>query len=181
MQSALGLKWLLDVASKGSAAVVPAVVRSYFHHPRHVEWLRQRYRMAFDAETTDRLMQVPYVNAGVLAFGAGSPVWDAWARRFQAALGRWDGEYLSDQAVLNGTLLLDRIPHARLPAICNWICHLALPRWLSRRRVFVAPNYPFSEILIVHNTLNEKAKPHSLLDESGQPRHMRIAYSGLRL
>ena len=179
VQSAQGLRWLLDAGSTASVAVVPAVDRSYYHHPRQVEWLLERYRMAFDAVTAKQLMQRPYINAGVFAFSTGSPVWEAWARRFQTALERWDGEYLSDQAVLNGTLVLDRIPLQRLPASCNWICHLALPRWYGPKRLFVEPSYPFATLFIVHNTLVDKAAPAKLLDEAARPCEMRISWPGL--
>jgi hypothetical protein len=177
VQSPIGLKWLLEAGARSAIAVVPAVDRSYFHHPRQVEWLKQRYRMAFDEPTAERLMLVPYVNSGVLSAVAASPVWEAWARRFQAALERWEGDFLSDQAVLNAVLVMDQVPHARLPSICNWICHLALPRWFAAKRVFVEPDFPFTRLLIVHNTLTDKAAPCKLRDEAGKPVEMRIAWS----
>ena len=62
---------------------------------------------------------MPYVNAGVMAFKAGSPFWRAYAGRFQAALDRWEGDFLSDQAILNAAIHLDRMNVRRLPARAN--------------------------------------------------------------
>ena len=179
VQERRGLEWLLRTGSGESTAVVPTVDRSYFHHPRQVEWIRQRYVMGFGAEVAERLMALPYINSGVFAFGARAPVWALFARRFQDALDRWDGKFLSDQAVLNATLVLDQVPHARLPALCNWICHLALPRWHSEKRLFLESSFPFAPLLIVHNTPVEKSAMHKLVDERGRPHEMRLAFSSL--
>ncbi len=178
VQSPTGLEWLVRAATHAGTAVVPAVDRSYVHHPKQVEWLRRRYEMAFGAQLAQQLMSAPYINAGVFAFAAGSPFWERWQARFQEALERWQGDFLSDQAVLNGALLLDRIAHARLPATCNWICHLALPRWLAAKRLFLEPSFPYAPLYIVHNTLDEKHKEWPLRDEAGNSVLMRIAYPG---
>jgi len=179
VQERRGLEWLLRTGSGDSTAVVPAVDRSYTHHPRQVEWVRQRYAMGFGAEVAERLMAFPYVNSGVFAFGARAPVWALFARRFQGALDRWDGKFLSDQAVLNATLVLDEVAHARLPALCNWICHLSLPRWHSEQRLFLESSFPFAPILIVHNTPVDKNAVYKLKDERGRPHETRLAFSSL--
>ncbi|HEX9397004.1 MAG TPA: hypothetical protein VF943_09745 [Burkholderiales bacterium] len=179
VQERRGLEWLLRTGNAESTAVVPAVDRSYTHHPRQVEWIRQRYVMGFGAEVADRLMALPYINSGVFAFGARAPVWARFAKRFQDALDRWDGKFLSDQAVLNATLVLDEVPHVRLPSLCNWICHLALPRWQSERRRFVEASFPFTPIFIVHNTPVDKNAVYKLMDERGRPHETRLAFSSL--
>jgi hypothetical protein len=180
VQSATGLEWLIQAAVEAGVAVVPAVDRSYSHPPRQIDWVRKRYDMAFGPEIAADLMRLPYINSGVFAVVSGSPLWSRWAARFQAALDRWDGDFLSDQAVLNGTIALDGIAHGKLPAVCNWICHLAMPRWLSKRRLFVEPSPPYSPILIVHNTLDRKDEPRRLFDERGQPHELKIAFSTVR-
>lgn len=179
VQERRGLEWLLRAGSGASTAVVPAVDRSYVHPPAQVAWVRRRYEMGFGAEVAGRMMGLDYVNSGVFAFGAGSPVWAPFARRFQEALDRWDGNFLSDQAVLNATLVLDQVPHARLPSLCNWICHLALPRWHSGSGRFLEASFPFSPLYIVHNTPVDKAAVHALVDEHGRTHETRLAFSAL--
>jgi hypothetical protein len=179
VQERRGLEWLLRTGAGASTAVVPAVDRSYIHPPAQVAWVRKRYEMGFGAEVADRMMALDYVNSGVFAFGATSPVWAPFARRFQEALERWSGDFLSDQAVLNATLVLDQVPHARLPSVCNWICHLALPRWHSEARRFLEASFPFAPLLIVHNTPVEKGAVHALVDERGRKHETRLAFSAL--
>ncbi len=179
VQERRGLEWLLRTGAGVSTAVVPAVDRSYIHPPAQVAWVRKRYEMGFGAEVADRMMALDYVNAGVFAFGATSPVWAPFARRFQEALERWSGDFLSDQAVLNATLVLDQVPHARLPSLCNWICHLALPRWHSEARRFLEASFPFAPLLIVHNTPTDKQAVHALADERGRKHETRLAFSAL--
>jgi hypothetical protein len=179
VQERRGLEWLLRAGSGTNTAVVPAVDRSYVHPPAQVAWLRKRYEMGFGAEVADRMMTLDYVNSGVFAFGANSPVWAPFARRFQEALDRWSGDFLSDQAVVNATLVLDQVPHARLPSLCNWICHLAMPRWHSEARRFLEASFPFSPLFIVHNTPVDKGAVHPLVDERGRKHEMRLAFSAL--
>jgi hypothetical protein len=179
VQERRGLEWLLRTGSGENTGVVPAVDRSYVHPAPQVAWVRQRYEMGFGAEVAGQLMAFDYVNSGVFAFGARSPVWAPFARRFQEALDHWDGNFLSDQAVLNATLVLDRVAHARLPSLCNWICHLALPRWHSESRRFLEASFPFSLLYIVHNTPSDKRALHALVDERGRTHEMRLAFSAL--
>jgi hypothetical protein len=174
------LDWLVHAAGDAGAAVVPAVDRSYVHQPEQVAWVYKRYAMAFGADVAAQLMRVPYINAGVFAVKSDSLLWQRWAVRFQEALDRWEGDFLSDQAVLNAALLHDGVPHAKLPSICNWICHLALPRWLSARRLLIEPSPPYASLLIVDNTLNEKHRSWRILDEHLRTHDIELAYSTIR-
>jgi len=157
VQHPVGLHWLIQASKWADIAAVPTVHRSYTLSPIDVNWLFKRYAMAFGDETARKLMALPYLNAGVYALPSKSPVWQQYIQRFQEALDRWDGDFLSDQAVLNAVVQLDNPRYERLPASVNWICHLGRPRWDQTKGMLVEPAMPFEPISIVHNTFNDKS------------------------
>jgi hypothetical protein len=112
VQDRMALQGLAHAASTGALAVVPAADRSYIHSDEARGWVDRRYRMALGDDAADRLRPFNYINCGVLALRAKAPHWVAWERRFQAALDRWEGDFLSDQAVLNALVYLDAVDHA---------------------------------------------------------------------
>lgn len=156
VQEGVAIEHLARCARTVGAAFVPAVDRGYLHTPEARSWVDARHRMAFGDAEADRLQAFSYINSGVLAIAAGAPHWAAWERRFQAALDRWEGDFLSDQAVVNAMIYLDRLPTMMMPAEYNWICHLRLPVWSGKSKKFVNPNFPWTPIGIVHNTFNDK-------------------------
>ena len=156
LQDPNALATLTFAASAGSIAAVPAADRSYFHSTEHRDWVQRRYEMAFGKQDAHRLRPFPYVNSGVFALKENARHWVLWEARFQAALDRWEGEFLSDQALLNALIYLDGLPAELLPAEYNWICHLRPPIWSRARRKFINPNFPRTDIGLVHNTLNDK-------------------------
>jgi lipopolysaccharide biosynthesis glycosyltransferase len=168
VQQRQGLEWLIDAAADVDIVAVPTVHSAYALGAKDMSWLHERYRMAFGANQAVELLAQPYFNSGVMAIRAGSPLWRSFAKRFQAALDRWQGDFLSDQAVINATVVLDRLTVSRLPATANWLCHLALPHWNVETRLLVEPAPPFNPLLIVHNTFNKKERERVLLDLSGR-------------
>ena len=179
VQHALGLKWLLEAADGTDIAAAPTVHRCYAFKAQDVGWMRMRYRMAFGEPTANQLMQNPYVNSGVMAIPGNSKFWPKVANRFQDALDRWEGTFLSDQAIINGALLLDDLKFERLPARVNWICHLSRPLWDPARKQLVEPAMPFDPILILHNTFNDKALDHDIFAMDGRPRKTKLTYSAI--
>jgi len=180
VQDRMALQGLTHAASGGALAVVPAADRSYIHSDDARGWVDRRYRMALGDDAADRLRPFSYINCGVLALRAQSPHWVAWERRFQAALDRWEGDFLSDQAVLNALVYLDAMPSVMLPAEYNWVCHLRLPLWLAEKRRFANPNYPWTPIGILHNTLNDKDKGVAVLSTDGTVVSTVLSYAGFK-
>ncbi len=181
IQQRQGLEWLIDAARGVDIAAVPTLHRAYSLRAQDISWLRERYAMAFGIGLANELVQQPYFNAGVLAIRAGSGLWKVYAERFQSALDRWQGDFLSDQAILNAAIVLDRLAVNRLPAKTNWLCHLALPLWNAKTKLLTEPALPFEPLLIVHNTFDEKQREHILLDLSGQPRQARLTRTAIQL
>jgi lipopolysaccharide biosynthesis glycosyltransferase len=181
VQQRQGLEWLIDAARGVDIAAVPTVHRAYAFRTQDLAWLHERYAMAFGAGLAGELIQQPYFNSGVMAIRAGSRLWKVYAERFQSALERWQGDFLSDQAILNAAIALDRLAVNRLPAKANWLCHLALPLWNAKTKALTEPALPFKPLLIVHNTFDEKQRERSLLDLSGQPRRAQLTRTSIQL
>lgn len=179
VQQAQGVRWLIDAARMADIAAVPTVHRMYSFADRDIAWLYERYRMALGEGLARELMHLPYINAGVMALRAGSPLWRNYARRFQTALDNWQGAFLSDQAILNAAIHLDGTSVQRLPAKTNWLCHLARPVWNGQTRLLAEPALPFDPILIVHNTFDDKTAQGSIEVLGGQPRRTRLTFSAI--
>jgi hypothetical protein len=176
LQDPACIKWLVAASGYADLAGIPTVHRSYVFREHDMTWLIRRYEMAFGRTIAMKLMQQSYLNSGVFASSARSPLWKKFASRFQAALDRWQGDFLSDQAVLNAVSQLDGITTEKLPAQANWICHLARPVWDPRRRMFCAPGMPFEPLMILHNTFNAKQDRHPVRSLQGETISTSLTY-----
>lgn len=177
VQQGEALKQLALAASRGAIAVVPAVDRSYFQTPTARKWLFQRYRMAFDDDEAKHLMSFNYINSGVFALKGGAKHWRAWQQRFQNSLDHWRGDFLSDQAVLNALIHIDKQRAILLPAEYNWVCTLALPMWAPKLKRLVNPNFPWTQLGIVHNSFVDKRRVVHLRSTTGQKVATELSYS----
>ena len=180
VQDLRAIMLLAASCENGMAGVVPTVDRSYRHQRQTLEWVAERYRMAFGTETARTLMQFSYINSGVVAAAAASPMWKMWQSRFQIALDRWDGPRLCDQAVLNHIVHLEGLPHHKLSSLCNWISHLAMPLADVKRGALVEPSYPHNPIYIVANSFNEKRISRKLPCLDGGHIQSTLTFEGLR-
>lgn len=180
IQHPVGIHWLVQAVKWSDIAAVPTIHRSYEFKPIDIQWVRKRYEMAFGTEVAEKLSAQPYINSGVFSMPAGSTIWEKFFARFQEALDRWEGDFLSDQAVLNAVVQLDRPRYERLPAKVNWICHLARPRWDQTKRMLVEPSMPFETISIIHNTYNDKAKNVEIASLLGKQHFSALTFSGIK-
>jgi hypothetical protein len=180
VQRPLGLRWLIDAPKGVDLAAVPTIHPAYKFTDRDRSWLYKRYRMGFGDALARELSSRPYVNTGAFAARAGSRLWRCYAARFQTALDRWDGPFLSDQAVINATIRYDLLAMRPLPAKANWLCHLAPPLWDAATGLLVEPVSPFEPLLIVHNTFDDKTREWPLKTTTGQPHKTRLTRSGIQ-
>ena len=66
-----------------------------------------------------------------------------------------------------------------LPALCNWLCHLAYPDFKVAERKFVEPFYPHSTIGILHLAGVSKDLSLAVRDESdGSKRDLALRFRG---
>jgi hypothetical protein len=180
VQHPLALKWMIEAALISELACVPTVHRAYSFGERDLGWVFERYRRAFGEPVARELMTKPYLNSGVMAMRAGSPLWRRYVERFQTALDTWEGDFLSDQAVLNAVAYLDTMNIQRLPARTNWLCHLARPILHEESGRLLEPAFPFEPLLVVHNTFDDKSLEVELRNEKGQPRRTRLTHSAIK-
>lgn len=180
VQQPLALKWLIEAASISDLAGVPTVHRAYAFSERDLGWVKERYRRALGDGVAHELMEKPYFNSGVMAVRAGSALWRRYVERFQVALDTWEGEFLSDQAIVNAVIYLDGMNVQRLPARTNWLCHLARPLLHEESGRLLEPVFPFDPLLVVHNTFDDKSFEVALQTEKGQPRRTRLTHSAIK-
>jgi lipopolysaccharide biosynthesis glycosyltransferase len=180
VQQRLGLEWLIDAARGVDIAAVPAMHRSYVFGVNDINWLHQRYAMSLGPGLANELTGLPYFNSGVMAARASSRFWRALAERFQTALDRWEGDFLSDQAIVNAVIALDALSVNRLPAKANWLCHLAPPLWNEKTKLLTEPALPFEPLLIVHNTFDDKTRERPLRTLTGQQRTAQLTRSSIQ-
>jgi lipopolysaccharide biosynthesis glycosyltransferase len=150
LQEPFAFDWYNALASKGPLAAVPEVDRAYRIPLDVVEWRTSRMRAYFGPQAEQRTLCDRYFNSGVFALRAGAPHWTQWAKWFRTGLDATAGKVCSDQTALNQAIWEEGLPVAPLPALCNWLCHLAVPVYDPQRGRFREPVIPGNPIGILH-------------------------------
>ena len=150
VQERYALDWYGIAAARGALAITPQVHHAYRHSQASFAWRAQRMHAYFGPQAVQRLSWASYVNAGVFALPADAPHWNAWRREFAAGLKATEGRLCCDQTALNHVLWADNLPVATLPALCNWLCHLAVPHYDAVRQRFCEPATPGQALGILH-------------------------------
>ena len=138
-------------------AITPEIDRSYsilygahntlrlFHH--------NVYAQCFGRPVADQLIHFPILNTGAFAVRRIHPIWEVWQK---ALLNSMNTVLLlhSEQAALNYAAYLSagaQRPHM-LPALANWVCAQAMPKWDPERKLLVETNFPHQALGLVHLT-----------------------------
>jgi hypothetical protein len=137
-------------ARRGVLAITPQIHPAYRHDEGSRRWRTQRLTAYFGADAVLPPKGAFYVNAGVFALPADTPHWQAWRKTFEYGLAATHGELVCDQTALNRALWTQSLAVAPLPAINNWLCHLALPIYDAQRRRLCEPTMPKRSLGIVH-------------------------------
>lgn len=172
--------WAVDLYRAGARhddiAVTPHSDRAY---PLNREMLRLRhksYTAGFGRETAEALWLENYLNAGIFAARADSPLWGIWAEAFQQAIAASPDRMTLDQAALNFAWYRRGLSAQLLPAVCNWQCHLGLPAWNPRAGVFCEPYLPYAPISMLHLTGRAKNDVYEIKGLDGKTRRMQLRY-----
>ena len=177
VQERFAIEWYVEAARQESLATVSHRHPVYRHPLGIIRWRRGNIRSYFGDEAVQRGIWQAYVNAGVFALRADAPHWEVWAKWFRRGLENTHGTQCCDQAALNYAIWTERLPLTLLPAICNWMCHLAIPRFNSTTRRFCVPDGQERSIGILHLGGKMKNFEMNIKDASG-PRSLR--YSGVQ-
>lgn len=156
VQERFALEWLLAGASGGQLAAVPQVHHAYLQREKMFNWRMQRMHACFGENAARRLQWSSYFNAGVFALRSDAPHWVLWAKWFNFGLKATNGKLCCDQTALNQAICAERLPITALSPLCNWLCHLALPRFDAARRRFCEPTAPGHSIGILHLSADSK-------------------------
>ncbi len=127
--------------------------RAYRFQPKLFGWTAKHFLLGYGPLTGAYLLARPHVNAGFFALAGDAPQWEAWARRYEAAIRRTGALVPHDQFALNHAL------HARggqraearlLDPTCNWICDRGVPMWNDDIGAYCKPYPPYERISALH-------------------------------
>jgi lipopolysaccharide biosynthesis glycosyltransferase len=156
VQERFALDWYFAVAAGGPLAAATHVDRAYIQTPAALRWRMDRRQAYYGEEARERVLWETSFNSGVFALRADAPHWAKWAKWFGAGLERAGGKLLCDQTALNQAIFEEGLPVSPLPALCNWLCHLAPPAVDLARGRFCEPFPPRNPIGILHLTADTK-------------------------
>jgi hypothetical protein len=159
VQKRFALERYIESAANGSLAVVPHVHADYQTSPDTLHGRTSRMKAYFGQKAVEEGRWDAYLNSGVFALRSDAPHWALWAKSFSTGLEATNGKLCTDQTALNHAVWTEHLPVDLLPALCNWLCHLALPRFDSARLRFYEPGAPGHSIGILHLTGNPKLEP----------------------
>jgi lipopolysaccharide biosynthesis glycosyltransferase len=155
VQEKYAVRWFFRAAKQGGLGIVPQVDRSYVHPVRAVNWRTQRLSMYYGDEALSLLATRSYYNSGGFSLLADAPHWTSWARYFKKGLEACP-KLVTDQTALNYAIWKDDLPVHPLPALCNWCCHLAVPKLNTKTTKLCEPHIPNRPIGLVHLTAGSK-------------------------
>lgn len=153
------IEWFIDGARTRGMTVVPQVHHAYAVSEASVQWRTRRMQYYFGTESAQRTLWAAYYNAGIFAIAADAPHWDAWRTCFEEGIEASGGELVCDQTALNEAIHRNALPISPLPAICNWLCHLAPPMRNTKTGRFVEPGPAGREIAMLHMSAGTKDWP----------------------
>lgn len=153
------MHWFVDGALSAGMALVPQIHHAYVHGEEVIHWRAQRTDRYFGQESARRSVWRTYYNAGIFSLHAGAPHWEVWRACFAEGIAASRGELVCDQTALNEAIHRHSLDVMKLPAICNWLCHLALPLRDERSGRFIEPGPASREIAMLHMSAGTKAWP----------------------
>ncbi len=149
----------LQGAEKNGFSITPQVDRSYkrlvdirwlFGFPKKVNSINYKNISKSISKTLGRKYAGYYtMNAGCFAYNFKFSGIDKLRSNLKlaSAKGRIFG---SDQVALALTHFEDNIDYELLPSYCNWLCETKLPKFCSKKKLFVEPYLPNHNIGIMH-------------------------------
>ena len=141
---------LVDGARSEGMAIAHENERAYRFQRFLFLWTAKHFVLGYGPLRGLWLLTRPHLNAGMFAIRAGAPHWQAWARRYDAAIKRTGKITPHDQFALNQAIYQDRLPTRLLDAGANWICDRGVPMWNDEAGAFCRPYGPHRTISALH-------------------------------
>jgi len=149
VQEKYAIKMLFDATKHDAMGLIPSLDRSYKYHPTHITWRKNNLLSYYGKEALELYEYHNYYNAGVFSLPADCPHWKIWENNFRNGLKK-NPSIVSDQAALNYSIWKEKLKIYPLPALCNWLCHYAIPRFNLNTNKYHEPYLPNSSIGIIH-------------------------------
>jgi hypothetical protein len=140
---------IAGAASKGMA-IAHENEKAYKFQPWLFRWTAKHFVLGYGLYRGLWLLRQPHLNAGIFAAHRDAPHWQAWARRYQAAMERTGKITPHDQFALNQAIYQDKLPTEILPPGDNWICDRGVPMWNDAENCFCEPYAPYKRISAIH-------------------------------
>jgi hypothetical protein len=146
----------VDGALERGMAITHERERAYRFQLWLLAWTGKHMLLGYGPFTTAHLLLRPHLNAGFFAIRSDAPHWDAWARRYDAAIRRTGSLVPHDQFALNQAIYGDLLggegglSTTFLDPRCNWICDRGIPMWNDAAAAFCKPLAPFEPIGALH-------------------------------
>jgi lipopolysaccharide biosynthesis glycosyltransferase len=179
VQERFAIDWYVGAAAQGLLGAVPHVHFAYRTTPGLLHWRTSRMQAYFGQEAAAEIRWDVYLNSGVFALPSDAPHWEIWAKSFTRGLEATNGRLCSDQTALNHAVWTANLPVSPLPAICNWLCHLAMPGFDSTHGKFCEPVAPTHVIGILHLTGHARDRRFDLHSADAFLRTMSLRFPGV--
>lgn len=151
VQSPEMLSVFAGFATAKDVAIAAETDPAYGNVQRRHDWTIYRAKEMYGPENAHQLAIHQYLNAGVIAARARSPLWRVWLDH----ISEWRDRphlLLSDQVTLNYLILKRKVSAYILPAVYNWVCHAATPKWFTSKGHWARPLFPHTKIAVMHLT-----------------------------
>jgi hypothetical protein len=154
------IKLYFDACNNGKLGITQTMGPGYRIMSK-VSWLigklalikSQNYKHATSSgikiEDARKIAFAPHINIGVFSLEKNSECWDIWQKNLKKTLSK--GKIFGSEGLaINLSVYVDNVPTEFLPLNYNWIASNLLPKYDSKKEVFVEPNLPNYQIGIMH-------------------------------
>ena len=154
------IKLYFDACNNGKLGITQTMGPGYRVMSK-VSWLfgklalikSQNYKHATSSgiktEDARKIAFAPHINIGVFSLEKNSECWDIWQKNLKKTLSK--GKIFGSEGLaINLSVYVDNVPTEFLHLSCNWIASNLLPKYDTKKEVFVEPNLPNYQIGIMH-------------------------------
>lgn len=166
-------------AADGALAITPEVSRCYrsTFDTGHTTGMYTSYKGVFGKDVAQECGFNPVLNSGAFCAHRAAPVWKHWRERLTEALQDVQDYYIEQFSLNVAVYMSDDVDTHFLPETCNWMCHQATPFFNPATGLYVEPLQPHREIGLVHLTVNQKKRKHTIQTTDGRAFKTSLMYS----
>jgi len=164
-------------AQRHGAALVRENGYGYRRHALYSRWWYGHMMVQCGPWRGLTIARKPSINIGVMALAATAPHWGRWREQYVQFIAR-SGKLNLDQHAFNAAVHLHDLPHALLPARCNWIPRLSVPAWSARTQRLHEPGG--EALSVIHLAGSDKGRRYALASTDGARVQTPLSYDALQ-